>query len=253
MQTRFRAAALLLLISTAANAVDLFCNRRQGWSMDGEFCSRCDLVFGGQVAKKQAWNICLNCSAGCPYTKAASQPASGEHLSAPAATISTCGILTAPSWLATSGEEMLVALQVDAAAIDALSMRYPVAATFLAVMASTSQAPNIFDASTVTMGFRHRPREGSAAAFLSRGDEAMQAPYVTELPLFEQVTTEARGEKLPGGDIEWWVLSTLESRTGSRVIEGPVHLRLSDTGSRVSTSIGNVGVLAPVMAASAAD
>jgi len=243
MRFRSHVAVLLLSVSALAGAQVLKCDRRQGWTMDGEFCARCDIVFGGQMAKKQAYNICLNCSSGCPYTK--SERPNGLGSTVPA--ISTCGILTAPPKLATPAEQMPVAVRLDPEVIERAADRYPIAAAFLAVMASKPEAPNVFDAGSVTLGLRHLPRQGTAMALVERGDEAMQAPFVTELPLFENVVVEARGERLVSGGIAWWLLASLETRKGSRVLEGPVRVVLADSGSRVSTSVGNMGVLAPVM------
>jgi hypothetical protein len=250
MRFRIYVAGLLLSSSALVGAQVLMCDRRQGWTMDGEFCARCNIAFAGSVAKKQSFGICLNCSTGCPYEKIAmlAQPDdSGREPAAALPEAGICGLLTPAAKILASAEQIPVALKVDAAAIERLSHRYPIAATFIAAMASTDGAPNIFDAGTVTMGLRHQPREGTASALLERGDAAMQAPFVIELPLFEQVLVEVRGEKLPSGDIGWWVLSSLETKKGTRVLEGPVRIVLTDSGERAATSVGNIGLVAPVM------
>lgn len=256
MGLRFCAALLLLPLPAMVGAQVLQCDRRQGWTMDGEFCARCNISFAGSVAKKQSFGVCLSCSTGCPYEKAAilgqtGDPAKQRAL-APTAS-GSCGLLAPAPGILASAEQMPVALRVDAEAIEAMSRRYPIAATFVALMASADGAPNIFDAGTVTLGIRHRPRAGTASAFLERGEAAMQAPFVTELPLFEQVLVEVRGERLASGGIEWWVLSSLETGKGTRVLEGPVRLVLADSGERAAASVGNIGLLAPVMILVAAD
>ena len=161
--------------------------------------------------------------------------------------VNICGLLAQPPRVLASDQQIPVSLRVNTRAVRDMSRRYPIAATFVAVMASKAGSPSVFDAGNVTLGIRHRPREGTAEAFLERGDVAMQAPFVTELPLFEQVLVEVRGEKRASGELEWWVLSSHETRKGTRVLEGPVRIVLADTGERAAASMGNMGVLAPVM------
>ena len=249
MKIRFAMALCLLLAAMTASAQSLMCDRRQGWTMDGEHCPRCNILLAGSVARKQSFGVCLNCSSGCPYEKALPlEPpdVTGKQTANPLA-IRTCGMLTPPPKILSDGEQMPIAIQLDAAAIEKISRRYPIAATFVALMSSHANVPNIFDANSITMGIRHRPIAETAVAFIERGDAAMQAPFVSELPLLEQVLVEARGERTPSGDIELWVLSSLETRTETRVIEGPVRVTLQDRGERATTSVGNIGVIAPVM------
>jgi hypothetical protein len=249
MGFRVRAALLLLSLSATAATQVLQCDKRQGWAIDDEHCPRCDIVPGGSVAKKQSFGLCLNCNTGCPYEKAIPDKP-GEPIQEQAVApqpLNICGLLAQPSKVMASAEQMPVALKVDAGAVGDMSRRYPIAATFVALMASKAGAPNIFDAGTVTLGIRHQPRAGTASAFLERGDVAMQAPFVTELPLFEQVLVEVRGERLASGDIEWWVLSSLETKQGTRVLEGPVRILLTESGERAAASLGNMGLVVPVM------
>jgi hypothetical protein len=250
MGLRVCMGVFLLFASTTAAAQLLGCNRRLGWTIDGEHCPRCDIVFGGAVAKKQSFGVCLECSAGCPYEKAALPPKPDEQSpsrSAENPPFKLCGLLEQPSKLLAPAEEMPVVLRVEHDAIGDMSRRYPIAATFLALMSSGVDAPSIFNAGSVTMGIRHQPRAVTGLAFLERGDAAMQAPFVTELPLFEQVLVEVRGERLSSGDIGWWVLSSLETKKGTRVLEGPVRIVLADTGARAAASVGNIGIVAPVV------
>lgn len=255
MTFRVFATLLLLSLSTTAAAQLIGCDRRMGWTIDGEHCPRCNIVLTGSIAKKQSFGVCIQCQSGCPYEKAApdmpEDPDQGQRLARPA--FNVCGLLTPAPKISASAEQMPVALRVDAEVVEDLSQRYPIAATFVALMASKDGAPNIFDAGTVTMGLRHQPRAGTASALIERGDEAMQAPFVDELPIFEQVVVEVRGERLLSGDIEWWVLSSHESRKGMRVLEGPVRIVITDSGERAAASMGNMGVVAPVMTVAAVE
>ena len=257
MRIRVCVALLLLSLPTLAAAQLLGCDRRLSWTIDGEYCPRCNIVFAGSVAKKQAFGMCLECSSGCPYEKSTMLDSSDDSTHEPTAhsppAPGICGLLTPPPKVRASVEQMLVALRADAEVIDDLSHRYPIAATFIAVMVSQESAPNIFDAGTVRMGMRHQPHAGTASAFLERGDAALQTPFLTELPLFEQVLVEVRGARLASGDIEWWVLSSLETKRGTRVLEGPVRIVLTDSGERAAAALGNVGLMAQVMSVAAVE
>lgn len=51
-------------------------------------------------------------------------------------------------------------------------------------MASQPQSPHIFDAGAAPLDWRHQSHAGTGSACMDRGEETMQAPFVSALSLF---------------------------------------------------------------------
>lgn len=236
---------LTVLGATPASAQWGPCRNRLEWSPNGDFCPPCYQSVGTMAKKNFAGNTCLKCVSGCFRESALPRKDGSSGEPQAKGTLAPCPgaeAVTLPR-----GEVLSLALVVDAARMGALEERFPVAASFLALMDWANDPSLIFDGREVQLGFRHQPIQGTATAYLQNLEGAGEPGSARQLPVFSHVLTTARTTRIDDATFVMEITSELVSKRGSEKLEGPVFVLLRSHGENAVTSVGTMGVEASVV------